>query len=218
MIIKAKPLPGIVFFPLLRMVVWFFRRRLNKMVIDPIPIRPGHSYILMCNHFSFLDGILACYLCLNSIHSEQKLKRIHIMSLKKQIRMKPWLRYAGSFSVEPGRRSVKESLDHAAELLSEPGNLLLLYPQGNLESAHVRTIEFKQGIAEIIYRIKGDCQLIWSSNITEYFESVKPSVYFNMLDCGTNHDFDFEKLKTGVNRHHRRSIARNIRFTEEQGL
>lgn len=127
-----------------------------------------------------------------------------------------WLRYCGSFSVEPGKVSIRESFAYAAEQLAEPGNLLLFFPQGNLESCHIRSIKFQEGIAEIIPLIKGNCQIIWTSNIIEYFESLSPSVYFNMLDCGTNHNFDFDTLKQQVNQHHLQSIKQNIRFTDEE--
>jgi hypothetical protein len=36
-----------------------------------------------------------------------------------------------------------------------------------------------------------------------------------MLDCGTNHDFDFEELKLKVNKFHIKTIEDNIRFTDE---
>ena len=116
-----------------------------------------------------------------------------------------WLNYMGSFSIEPGKYSVKESLEYAAEILNEPGNLLLFFPQGNLESVHIRTIEFQDGISEIAHRVKGNCQLLWSSNIGEYFESIRPSVYFN-----------FDQFKQEINRHHKESIKQNIRFTKEE--
>jgi hypothetical protein len=187
------------------------------MIIKGVEIKAGYSYLLMCNHFSFLDGFLAYYLCFHEINRKQKIKGIYMMVLKKQMEKNWWLKYIGAFSVSPGTFSIEESLDYAAEILSAPGNLLLFYPQGNLESSHVRHIEFKEGIAEIIPKIKGDCQLLWSSNLTEYFESLKPSVYFNMLDCGTNHEFDFERLKEQVNKHHRKAMQDMIRFTKEPG-
>ena len=215
MIIKAKPLP----FPLIKWgslcLMWFFRRRFNKMVLNDIEIKPNHSYILMCNHFGFLDGFFAYYLCFKFINKKQKLKRIYTMSVKKQMEKNWWLKYSGSFSVDPGKRTVSESLDYAASLLNEPGNILIYYPQGNLESEYIRHIEFKDGIYEIVTRATGNCQLIWSSNLLEYFESTKPSTYFNLLDCGTNHEFDFEALKQKVNRHHLQSMKKNVRFTRE---
>ena len=128
-----------------------------------------------------------------------------------------WLKYLGAFSIAPGSPSMEESLNYAAEILSKPGNLLLYYPQGNLESAHIRYIEFKDGLSLIVPKIEGNCQLIWCSIIMEYFESTKPSVYYNMLDCGTNNDFDFDVIKEKVNKHHLQAIKNNIRFTKEPG-
>ena len=215
MIIKAKPLPPRVLEWLAILATKIFGRRFNKMVIRPATIKPGHSYILMCNHFSFLDGFLAVYLCLYGIHRTERLNCFYIMSLKKQLQKNRWLRYIGAFSIVPGSPSVEESLRYAAEILSKPGNVLLFYPQGNLESQMIRHIEFKDGLAKIVSQIKGNCQLIWSSNLIEYFESIKPSVYFNMLDCGTNNDFDFGDLKLRVNAHHLQAIKKNTRFTTE---
>jgi hypothetical protein len=140
---------------------------------------------------------------------------LYAMSVKKQMEKKWYLKYSGSFSVDPGKRSINETFDYAASLLNEPGNLLIFYPQGELESSYIRHINFKDGIYQIISRTKGNCQLIWSSVLTEYFESLKPSVYFNLLDCGTNHKFDFEELKQKVNAHHLESIKKNIRYTRE---
>lgn len=193
-----------------------FKRRFNRLIINDVPIKPGLSYLLMCNHFSFLDGFLAMYLCNKVLWKKEGMKRLYIMSLKKQMEKNKWLRYIGSFSVDPGKASISESFDYAAEILSEPGNLLLFYPQAKLESCHIRRIYFEYGITEIIPRIKGNTQLIWSSNLTEYFESLRPSVYFNMLDCGTNHTFDFDQLQEHVNQHHQKAIAANIRYTDER--
>jgi hypothetical protein len=217
MIIKAKPLPNIILEWSAIITSWFIRRRFNKMVINDIPFKPNCSYILMCNHFSFLDGFLAIYLSLKGIHKRQTLTGFYIMSLKKQMQKHPWLKYIGAFSIVPGSPSMDESLSYAAEVLSKPGNLLLYYPQGNLESAHIRQIEFKDGLSFIVPKIEGTCQLIWCSIVMEYFESTKPSVYFNMLDCGTNHEFDFEALKEKVNKHHLQAIKKNFRFTTEPG-
>lgn len=217
MIIKSKPLP----IPLLKMFAFFIylllRLRFNKLVIKQAEIDANKSYMLMCNHFAFWDGIWAIYLIIYVINKKQPVKALYIMSVKKQMEKKWWLRYMGSFSVEPGRLSVAESLDYAAEVLSTPGNLLLYYPQGNMESSHIRHILFQEGVYEIITRIKGDCQLLWCSIFTEYFESLKPSLYFNMLDCGSNHEFDFEELKTKVNQFHKKAMMDNVRFTNEPG-
>src|SRR5690606_7317250 len=168
------------------------------------------SYLLMCNHFSFWDGFWAAHLALHGVHKKRNLRGFYIVVLKKQLQKNPWLRYFGGFSIAPGKASVNESLDYAAELLSQPGNLLLMYPQGNLESIYVRKIEMKDGLNYFVPKIKGNCQLIWSSNLIEYFESLKPSVHFHMLDCGTNHDFNFDALVSKINAHHREAIQKHF--------
>jgi len=143
------------------------------------------------------------------------MNKLFIMSVKKQMEKNKWLQYIGSFSIDPGKRSIKESFEYAAEVLSEPGNLLLFYPQGNLESCYIRYIKFDEGLYEIVPQIKGDCQLIWSTTMVEYFESLNPTITTTMLDCGTNQDFDFDELKLKVNKFHIKTIEDNIRFTDE---
>jgi len=216
MMIEAKPIRFPIYRRLMLPVIWLFRKRFNKMIINDIDIKPGHSYILMLNHFGFFDGFFAYYLVFHYLSKKQPIKGMYAMSVKKQMEKKPWLKYSGSFSVEPGKRSVDDSLNYAASILSQPGNLLIYYPQGELESAYIRYIDFKDGIYEIVTRTKGDCQLIWCSVLTEYFESLKPSVYFNLLDCGDSKNFDFDQLKAKVNAHHLQSIKNNIRYTKEQ--
>ncbi len=213
MIIKAKQIPWLM--KLAGAILpWIFRMRFNKMVIDGVEVKPDHSYLLMCNHFSFWDGFWAGYICLTEIHAKYPLKGFYIMVLKKQMQMNPWLKYFGCFSVSPGTTTVNESLEYAAQLLNNPGNVVIMFPQGNLESNHVREIEMKDGINHIINQVTGNCQLIWSSNLIEYFESLRPSVYFHMLDCGTNHDFDFGQLKARINKHHEQAIKKQFRFTD----
>ena len=211
MIIKAKPLHPYFFWWGAIFVRIFLNRRFNKIKLSEVNIKPNHSYILMCNHFSFLDGFLAYYLT----HKLFRKKTLYIMSVKKQMEKNWWLRYIGSFSIDPGKWSIDESFNYAADILSKPGNVLLFYPQGNLESNYIRKIHFEDGIDQIVPKVKGKCQLIWSSNILEYFESTKPSLHYNLLDAGTNEDYDFETLKQKVNLHHKASIEKNFRFTKE---
>ena len=216
--IKAKQLPAFLIITsafLLKMLLkWKFR----KLNIHPVPVKPGHSVLLLCNHFSFWDGFLANYLAFYGLHKARPMKALYVMSVEKQLRLNPWMRWFGSFPIAPGKRRMMESLNYAAELLSTPGNILLYFPQGNLESCHVREIIFQDGINHIIPKIKGNCQLIWSSNIIEYFESTKPSVDFNLLDCGTNKEYDFEELKRSVNLFHEKCLDNQLRLMRDNSL
>ena len=215
MIIKARLLPKPIYIITAKFLNWFLKRRFNKLVIHDIPIYPDCSYLLMCNHLSFWDGFWALYLSYNAIHKKQNLNGFNIMILKKQLQKNHWLRYFGCFSIVPHSKSSIESLSYAAEILNKPGNVLIMFPQGNLESQYVRHIEVKDGINHILTMVKGKCQLIWSSNLIEYFESLKPSVYFHLLDCGNNNQFDFDELKSKINAHHQQAIQKQFRFTTE---
>jgi hypothetical protein len=211
MIIRSKPLHPFFFWWGALFVGIFLKSRFSKIKINAIDIKPGHSHIVMCNHFSFLDGFLVYYLT-SKIFSK---KRLHIMVMKRQMEKNWWLKYIGCFSIDPGKRSIEETFAYTSALLAKPNNVVVIYPQGNMESIYIRHIEFGDGINQIVPHVKEKCQLLWSSNIMEYFESTKPSLYYNLLDCGTNEDYNFEALKQKVNLHHRASIEKNFRFTEE---
>ncbi|MEE1885317.1 1-acyl-sn-glycerol-3-phosphate acyltransferase [Pedobacter flavus] len=215
MIIKPKLLPLPIIKLIYSVVSWYLNRRFNKLTIHPIKLNTNHSYLLMCNHFSFLDGMLAFHLCRKSGLMNADFKGLYFMILKKQMQMKPWLKYLGGFSVDPGKGTIGRSLNYASEILSTPGNVLLMFPQGNLESIHVRNIEIKEGINTIVPNINGNCQIIWCSTIIEFFESLQPSAHFNLLDCGTNKEFDFEKISQNINSFHKEALKKNIRFTKE---
>jgi 1-acyl-sn-glycerol-3-phosphate acyltransferase len=215
MIIKSKPLSPFLFKLCSALMTFALKRFTNKLIIKPAEIKPDHSYILMCNHFSFTDGVYAYLLSRKVIWNKTPVKQLHLMVLKKQMQQKFFLKYLGCFSIDPGKRSIKESFEYAAEILSQPGNVVVYFPQGNLESNHISHIHFEDGLNQIIPLIKGKCQLIWSSNIIEYFESMKPSIQFNMLDCGTNDNYAFEVLKEKVNTHHLASLNAGVRFTRQ---
>jgi hypothetical protein len=215
MIIKSRPMSPFFFKLAAAITGMVMKHKCKNLIIKPVELKPNHSYILMCNHFSFWDGFWALWMCRQAFFKEGGMKKLYIMSVKKQMEKNKFLKYIGSFSIDPGKRSITESFDYAAEILAEPGNLLLFYPQGKLESAFIRYIKFDEGLYEIVPRIKGDCQLIWSSNIFEFYESFRPTIAGHMLDCGTNHTFDFEALKKKVNDFHLDCIKKQIRYTEE---
>lgn len=217
MIIKAKPFGTKITLLVWRILAWIFSWKFNKMKIEEVPIKKGHSYILMCNHFSFWDGFWASYICLKSIYKQEpNIKNIYIMSLLDQLKKNMWMRKLGSFSIDPGSDTINESMDFIASKLNEPGNIFLLFPQGKLESLYVRDIQMQPGIISVVRRVKSDCQIIWSSTLIEYFESLKPSIHFDLLDCGTTKDFNFREMRTKINLHHKEAIKKHLRFTEEQ--
>ena len=177
----------------------------NVMRYNHINIKPYHSILLLCNHFSWWDGFWAGWLTDQYLHRD-----FYIMMQEDHLESRKWLGYMGGFSINRQSKEVINSLNYAAELLNEPRNLVTVFPQGALMSNHSEDVHIEKGIGHIIKKIKGDCQIIYYSAFIEYFESLKPSVYFHLLDCGTNHDFDFEQLKSVISTHHRQALKEQI--------
>lgn len=215
MIIKAKPLSNFYFNLVSFAIRRVLRLKFNKLYISDFKLRPNHSYLLMCNHTSFWDGILAFYLCNELIRKKVSEGKVYTMVLEKQMQKNWWLKYAGAFSIAPGKSNVAESLAYAVAVLETAGNILLMYPQGKLESQYVRHIEMKDGIFEIASRVNENCQLIWCSTLFDYFESLKPSIYFNLFDAGNNDKVDLKTLSDSINAFHLKAIKNQLRYTVE---
>jgi len=86
------------------------------------------------------------------------------------------LRYGGAFSVSKGSRSMLESLDYAARLLNDPGNLVLMFPQGRLFSNFVSRVKFEKGIIKLIEKANNNYQIIFAATFIQYIKHKKPSV------------------------------------------
>ena len=80
---------------------WVFKFRCSKLIIEDIELKPNHSYIFMCNHLSFWDGFWAFYVFRKTFLKKHNMKKLYIMSLKKQMEKNKWLRYIGSFFCRP---------------------------------------------------------------------------------------------------------------------
>ena len=188
-----------------RYVNYRVRKAFNVMDYKPIGIKPDHSILLLCNHFSWWDGFWAGWL------TDQYLQRdFYIMMQEDQLESRRWLRLMGGFSINRKSKEVINSLNYAAELLNHPQNLVTVFPQGALVSNHSAEIHIERGIGHIVKKVRGDCQIIYYSAFVEYFESLKPSIYFHLLDCGTNHHFDFDRLSAQISEHHRQALKNQV--------
>jgi len=177
------------------------RKAFKVLKHDEVKVLPGHSVLLLCNHFSWWDGFFAGFLTHTYLH-----RNFHIMMQEDHLQKRMFFNWVGGFSINRKSKEVVESLQYAAKLLDNPDNLVAVFPQGALESNHIDEINIERGIDYIVKKIKGDCQIIYYSAFVEYFESLKPSVYFRFLDCGTARDFDFDKVKAVINAHHKKAI------------
>lgn len=173
MIIKAKH--NILLDPFFRWyVIWKMKRSFHDCVIHSDIKDSGKPILLICNHSSWWDGIWA-------LHLNQQLfgRKFHFMMLEEQLRKNWFFRYTGGFSIRKTSRSVVESLAYTAELLSNNQNLVLMFPQGKIQSIHRSEFIFEKGIEKVLKLTQNNVDVVFQVNLTDYFSNAKPSVFLN---------------------------------------
>ncbi|MEZ5070804.1 MAG: lysophospholipid acyltransferase family protein [Bacteroidales bacterium] len=172
--------------------IWFFgsysrlRMRLHFRFVrlrGESPANPrAHSLLVIANHFSWWDGFLIHYL-------NRKLyrKRFHFMMLEDQLRRHRFLNQCGGYSVRKQSRDVLESLDSTLQLLRDPDNLVLLFPQGEIRSAHSRPFRFQKGTEHILRRVPAHARVLLVANLTDYFSHPRPglTIRYRWMDPGS---------------------------------
>lgn len=100
------------------------------------------------------------------------------MMLEEQLRKHWYFNYTGGFSVKKSARSAVQTIQYSAGLLSHPNNLVLMFPQGKVESIHKHAITFEKGVEKILERTnRADVQIVFLVNSIYYFINRKPILY-----------------------------------------
>ncbi|MFD2144872.1 1-acyl-sn-glycerol-3-phosphate acyltransferase [Mucilaginibacter antarcticus] len=150
-------------------VRWLTARHFHQINYNQIDTDSNRSILLIANHFSVWDTFVLYHI--NRYFFKRK---FHAMVLEGTILKEPMLSYGGAFSVSKSSKGILQSLDFAAELLGNPGNLVLIYPQGKLYSNLVSEVIFEQGVIRIIAKAAGKFNLVFATTFIENFENFKP--------------------------------------------
>jgi 1-acyl-sn-glycerol-3-phosphate acyltransferase len=152
-------------------VKWLLKKTFYEIRFNTINVDNNKSVLLLANHFSFWDGLILHYI------NDQLFKKIFYVMVNEETTHKlHYLRYGGAFSIKKDSRKMVESIKFASELLSDPQNLVLLFPQGKLFSNFVEDIHFEKGVLKIIREAAGNFQLIFASAFIQYYKHKKQSV------------------------------------------
>jgi 1-acyl-sn-glycerol-3-phosphate acyltransferase len=187
----------------------YVRYRMHKafrrICVTPIELRPDHSILLLSNHFSWWDGFF-----LNYIEHWVVKRPSYLMMQHDHLEKRMFFNLVGCFSIERGTRQMLQSLMYAADLLNDPRKMVAVFPQGSLQSNHISEISVEKGIARLIKHIKGPCQIVYSCTLIEYFESLKPSAYVQLFDCGVAGEVPFDELVTRINGFHQQALKNQV--------
>jgi 1-acyl-sn-glycerol-3-phosphate acyltransferase len=151
--------------------VWIIRRHFRDVTIRGEFHDLKLPVLLIANHISWWDGFWAMYLNVKVLK-----RKFHFMMLGDQLRRFWFFRYTGGFSVEKNSRSVTESLQYAADLLKSGENMLLLFPQGKIETMHKQFFRFEKGIDRILKGKEEQVEIVFMVNLVDYFSAPKPTV------------------------------------------
>lgn len=176
-----------------RLYTWFlqwFSRGMLKFHFRDFHIHhsladSGEAITLIGNHFSWWDGFI-----LAEVNHRIWDRRFHVMMLEEELRKRMFLNRVGAFSIKQEDRSMIESLEYASSLLSDSENLVLLFPQGEIQSKYIRPFAFQQGVQRIYDAAEPSPQIIFSVILVEYFSYIRPriDVYLKKYDYRTNPD------------------------------
>ena len=162
-----------------KLITWFFhnyilrivKRNYHEIKFNVVEAKKDRSVLLLANHFSWWDGFIMYYL--NAIVFK---KRFHVMVIEETMQQVSFFKYLGAFSVSKNSREMLASLDYAAELLNDPENLVLIFPQGKLYSNFVGDVKFQKGLSKIMQLAGGKFQTIIAATFIENLQYKKPTV------------------------------------------
>jgi 1-acyl-sn-glycerol-3-phosphate acyltransferase len=86
-----------------------------------------------------------------------------------------FFKYLGAFSVNKNSRTVMQTLTYAAQLLNDPQNLVVIFPQGKLHSNFIEKVNFEKGIIKVIKQADDNFQLVTAVTFVEHLRHKKPS-------------------------------------------
>ena len=156
----------------------FILSKFSKIIfIDEPKVNQDVATLLLMNHFSFNDGPMMHYLCRKVLKKEFK-----VMVLEEQMLLFKPLKYIGCFSVNKKSRTLVESLDYAASLLSDKRNMLGIFPQGGVFSQHLEKIHFEQGLDRILKKNKQEIQVVFAVMLLDFLADFKPKAYIYFMD------------------------------------
>jgi len=140
----------------------------------------GGPVLLIGNHFSWWDGFIARHVNKKVLH-----RKLHLMMQEDQLSKRKFLSKLGAFSIRRNSRDAINSLQYATNILHDPGNLLIIFPQGKFQSLHQHPLSFEKGWFRIIQKAPDNTQILFLAALTDYFASPRPhlNIYLDQPVC-----------------------------------
>ncbi|UKT64161.1 1-acyl-sn-glycerol-3-phosphate acyltransferase [Pedobacter mucosus] len=172
-------------------------------------MKTDSSVLILANHFSWWDGFLLFY-----INKKVFKKQFHVLVNAENYMKVRFLRYLGAFAAENRGKDVLETLSYAGELLNNPENLILIFPQGKLYSNHLKSISFEKGVMQLINSSKKKINIVFAATFIDYFSKRKPSAYTYLQNWENEEYINLQVLKSAYNKHYDQSVVKQTQLKE----
>lgn len=167
------------------------------------------SILILANHFSWWDGFLIFYI--NKCFFK---KRFHVLVNAENYNNIGFLKFLGAFAAENKGKDVLETLTYAGQLLDDPENLVLIFPQGKLFSNHLKNINFEKGVMQMINSSQKRMNIVFSATFIDYFAKRKPGAYTYLQNWETEEYMSLQLLKSAYNKHYDQSVVKQTQIIE----
>ena len=184
--------------------IWKIRRNFHEVYINGNFSDKDLPVLLVSNHISWWDGFWAMYLNLKIFR-----RRFHFMMLEDQLKKYMFFNKTGGYSIKKGSRSIIESLNYTARLLSDKKNLVLIFPQGEIQSIYTGTLHFEKGLEHILKKMTSNAHLVFLVCLIDYFSRSKPGLYMYFKEY-TENDYSTPDIEKEYNIFYAHCIAVNI--------
>lgn len=155
--------------------------------VNEYPEIPDDSGLLITpNHFSWWDGFF-----IDFIMKKYDSRKIHLMMLEEQLKKYWFFNNVGAFSINPSNsKSIYHSFVYSKEVLKNPENYLVIFPQGEIEQYDKEEYTIRKGIKNLIEGFKEKSFVLPMTFKINFENERKPSIY---LRFGELLDFDLVK-------------------------
>lgn len=190
-------------------ISFILKKDFSDFQYNALEIKGNTSVLILANHFSWWDGFLLFY-----INKKLFKKHFHVLVNSDNYKQVGFLKYLGAFAAENKGKDVLETLNYAGQLLDNPENLVLVFPQGKLFSNHVNSINFEKGVMQMINASQKRLSIVFAATFIDYFSKRKPSAFSYLQNWESEEYISLQLLKSAYNKHYDHAVVKQTQISE----
>ncbi|PST84589.1 glycerol acyltransferase [Pedobacter yulinensis] len=187
-------------------ISFLIKRNFTSYTYSDLDTGGSESVLLLANHFSWWDGFLLFHLNKKTFR-----RNFHVLITADNYKTVFFLKYLGGFAVSRPGRDIVETLSYAGKLLEQPGNLVLLFPQGKIYSSQVGSIQFEKGVMQILQAGERRFRVVFAATFTDYWDRKKAAVKTYLQEWVPEPYVSLQLLKNAYNKHYQQSAEEQSR-------